>query len=59
MNDEGIYGHGQLATLLRGRYGDSHIRSISKTDGLTWKVKEILAVVKTKLSSNGEAAKTV
>jgi 2-oxoglutarate/2-oxoacid ferredoxin oxidoreductase subunit alpha len=59
MNDEGIYGHSQLATLLRGRYGDSHIRSIGKTDGLTWKVKEILAAVKLKLSSNGEAAKTV
>jgi 2-oxoglutarate ferredoxin oxidoreductase subunit alpha len=59
MNDEGLYGHGQLATLLRGRHGDPRIRSISKTDGLTWKVKEILAVVKMKLSSNGEAAKTV
>ncbi len=45
--------------LLRGRYADPRIRSISKTDGLTWKVKEILAAVKTKLSSNGEAAKTV
>jgi 2-oxoglutarate ferredoxin oxidoreductase subunit alpha len=59
MNDEGIYGHGQLATLLRGRYGDPRIRSICKTDGLTWKVKEILNTVKMKLSSNGEAAKTV
>ena len=59
MNDEGIYGHGQLATLLRGRYGDAHIRSISKTDGLTWKVKEILATVKTKLASNGGVSKAV
>ncbi len=59
MNDEGLYGHGQLTTLLRGRYGDPRIRSIGKTDGLTWKVKEILAIVKMKLSSNGEAAKTV
>jgi len=59
MNDEGLYGHGQLATLLRGRYGDPRIRSISKTDGLTWKVKEILTAVKMKSSSNGEAVKTV
>jgi len=59
MNDEGLYGQGQLATLLRGRYSDPRIRSISKTDGLTWKVKEILATVKMKLSSNGEAARTV
>ena len=59
MNDEGLYGQAQLATLLRGRYGDPRIRSISKTDGLTWKVKEILAAVKAKLSSNGEARKAV
>src|ERR1035437_6735321 len=59
MNDEGLYGQGQLATLLRARYGDPHIRGIAKTDGLTWKVKEILAAVKMKLSSNRPAAKTV
>jgi 2-oxoglutarate/2-oxoacid ferredoxin oxidoreductase subunit alpha len=58
MNDEGLYGQGQLATLLRARYGDPHIRGIAKTDGLTWKVKEILAAVKMKLSSNKLAAKT-
>jgi 2-oxoglutarate ferredoxin oxidoreductase subunit alpha len=42
LNDEGIYGNGQLATILRSRYCDPRIRSITKTDGLTWKVKEIL-----------------
>ena len=42
MNDEGLYGHGQMATLLRSRYCDPKIRSITKTDGLTYKVKEIL-----------------
>ena len=41
MNDEGLYGYGQLATLLRSRFLDKRIRSITKTDGLTWKVKEI------------------
>jgi len=59
MNDEGLYGAGQLGMLLRARYSDPKIRSITKTDGLTWKVKEILAAVKLKLSSNGQAAKTV
>jgi 2-oxoglutarate ferredoxin oxidoreductase subunit alpha len=59
MNDEGLYGYGQLATLLRGRYADPRIRSISKTDGLTWKVKEILGTVKMRLSSNGGALKAV
>ena len=59
MNDEGFYGYGQLAGMLRARYCDPRIRGINKTDGLTWKVREILAAVKLKLSSNGHAAKTV
>src|SRR5436190_1016819 len=42
MNDEGLYGYGQLAGLLRARYCDPKIRGVTKTDGLTWKVKEIL-----------------
>ena len=42
LNDEGIYGHGQLASLLRARYCDPRIRGINKSDGLPWKVKEIL-----------------
>lgn len=42
MNDEGLYGNGQLATLLRARYCDPKIRSLCKTDGLTYKVREIL-----------------
>ncbi|MEM7601449.1 MAG: thiamine pyrophosphate-binding protein [Verrucomicrobiota bacterium] len=42
MNDEGLYGIGQLATLLRSRYCDPKIVSICKTDGLTYKVREII-----------------
>jgi 2-oxoglutarate ferredoxin oxidoreductase subunit alpha len=42
MNDEGLYGFGQLATLLRARFCDPKIRSLTKTDGLTFRVKEIL-----------------
>ncbi len=42
MNDEGLYGYGQLAGVLRARYGDAKIRGINKTDGLTFKVKEII-----------------
>src|SRR5258706_8796959 len=42
MNDEGLYGYGQLAGLLRARYCDPKIQGINKTDGLTWKVKDIL-----------------
>ncbi len=42
MNDEGLYGYGQLAGILRARYCDPKIRGMNKTDGLTFKVKEIL-----------------
>jgi len=57
INDEGIYGYGQLAALLRARYCNPNIRGINKTDGLTYKVKEILAAVKDRLATatNGEA----
>lgn len=50
MNDEGLYGFGQLGALLRARYCDPKIRGINKTDGLTFKVKEILERVKTNVS---------
>ncbi|MBI2498415.1 MAG: 2-oxoacid:acceptor oxidoreductase subunit alpha [Opitutae bacterium] len=49
INDEGLYGHGQLATLLRGRYCNPAIESITKTDGLTYKVSEIVERVAKKL----------
>lgn len=42
MNDQGIYGSGQLATILRARYCDPKIESVTKTDGLTFRVREIL-----------------
>ncbi|MBI3868228.1 MAG: 2-oxoacid:acceptor oxidoreductase subunit alpha [Verrucomicrobia bacterium] len=42
MNDGGLYGHGQLAMILRARFADSKIHGVNKTDGLTWKVREIL-----------------
>jgi len=42
LNDEGLYGYGQLAAVLRARYCDPKIGALNKTDGLTFKVKEIL-----------------
>jgi 2-oxoglutarate/2-oxoacid ferredoxin oxidoreductase subunit alpha len=42
MNDQGVYGFGQLATILRARYCEPKIESVTKTDGLTYRVKEIL-----------------
>jgi 2-oxoglutarate ferredoxin oxidoreductase subunit alpha len=53
MNDEGLYGHGQLTTLLRARHAMPHIRSITKTDGLTFKVREIVDGVKARLATSG------
>jgi 2-oxoglutarate ferredoxin oxidoreductase subunit alpha len=51
MNDEGLYGYGQLGGILRARYCDPKIRGINKTDGLTWKVKEILERVKAEVAA--------
>ncbi len=51
MNDEGLYGFGQLGAVLRARYCDTKIQGINKTDGLTWKVKEILERAKTNVSA--------
>jgi 2-oxoglutarate ferredoxin oxidoreductase subunit alpha len=52
MNDEGLYGYGQLAGLLRAHVCDPKIRGINKTDGLTWKVKEILGRVQADLAAH-------
>src|SRR2546421_10603017 len=51
MNDEGLYGYGQLGGLLRARYCDPKIRGITKTDGLTWKVRDILDRAKTNVAA--------
>jgi 2-oxoglutarate ferredoxin oxidoreductase subunit alpha len=51
INDEGLYGYGQLATLLRGAFANPNIVSVCKTDGLTFKVREIVAGVQKHLSA--------
>ncbi len=51
MNDEGLYGFGQFGAILRARYCDPKIQGLNKTDGLTWKVKEILERAKTNLTT--------
>ena len=43
LNDEGLYGYGQLAMMLRARYANPNIVSVCKTDGLTFKVSEIVS----------------
>ncbi|MGZ4988499.1 MAG: 2-oxoacid:acceptor oxidoreductase subunit alpha, partial [Limisphaerales bacterium] len=51
MNDEGLYGYGQLGGLLRARFCDPKIRGLTKTDGLTFRVREILERVKTDVAT--------
>ena len=45
LNDEGLYGFGQFTMMLRARYAMPNIVSVTKTDGLTFKVSEIVAGV--------------
>jgi len=42
LNDEGLYGFGQLAMMLRASLANPNIVSVTKTDGLTFKVSEIV-----------------
>lgn len=51
MNDGGLYGYGQLGAVLRARYCDPRIVGINKTDGLTWKVREILDKVQEQVTA--------
>ncbi len=51
MNDAGLWGYGQFAALLRSRYCDGRIRGLNKTDGLTFKVKEIMDLYHAALKS--------
>jgi len=56
MNDEGLYGFGQLAMMLRARYALPSITSITKTDGLTFRISEIVNGVNRHLGNNGSHA---
>ncbi|MBI2518180.1 MAG: 2-oxoacid:acceptor oxidoreductase subunit alpha [Opitutae bacterium] len=51
INDEGLYGYGQLATVLRGAFANPAIKSVCKTDGLTYKVREVVAGIQKHLSA--------
>ena len=46
INDQGLYGFGQLAMLLRARYANPAIRSITKSDGLGYKTREVVEGVR-------------
>ncbi len=42
INDPGVYGYGQLATMLRAQTCNAAIQSLNKIQGLTFRVKEIV-----------------
>jgi 2-oxoglutarate ferredoxin oxidoreductase subunit alpha len=58
LNDQGLYGFGQFTMMLRARYAMPHIVSVTKTDGLTFKVAEIVAGIATHLESSVLEAST-
>jgi len=43
MNDSGLYGYGQLATLLRAKICNPRIQSVNKVQGISFRVVEITA----------------
>lgn len=51
MNDEGLYGYGQFCGILRARFCDPKIQGINKTDGLTFKVREIVERTKANVAA--------
>lgn len=56
LNDEGLDGCGQLAGILRASFCDPKIRGINKTDGLTFKVREILKIMHDQMKETRPAA---
>ena len=59
LNEGGVNGCGQLGRLLRSETCQPQIRGITKTDGLTFRVSEVLHRVRKTLDiSHGSASQT-
>lgn len=54
MNDQDQQGRGQLGARLRSACSHPDIRGITKTDGLSFKVREILQQMEAKLAQNAK-----
>jgi len=54
MNDQDQHGRGQLGARLRSAFSHPDIRGITKTDGLSFKVREISQQMEAKLAQNGK-----
>ena len=51
LNDEGLYGYGQLGGILRARCCNPKIRGLNKVDGLPFRVRDILGKVQENIAS--------
>ena len=51
MNDQDLHGRGQLGSRLQAAFSHPDIRGINKTEGLSFKVREILQQMEAKLSA--------
>lgn len=51
INDPGVYGFGQLATMLRAKTCNPAIQALNKIQGLTFRVKEIVTKAEAVLAS--------
>lgn len=50
MNDSGVYGYGQLATLLRAKTCNPAIESLNKVQGISFRVLEITAAAEAQIA---------
>jgi 2-oxoglutarate ferredoxin oxidoreductase subunit alpha len=50
MNDSGVYGYGQLATLLRAKTCNPKIASYNKVKGISFRVSEITAAAEAQIA---------
>jgi 2-oxoglutarate ferredoxin oxidoreductase subunit alpha len=57
LNDKGVYGYGQLGGILRAMYCDPRIRGINKTDGLPFKVRELLDQMRLRIPVSAPAGR--
>ncbi len=54
MNDQDQFGRGQLGARLKSAFNHPDIRGITKTEGLSFKVREILQQVEAKLAASAK-----
>ncbi len=52
MNDSGVYGYGQLAMMMRAAFCNPNIQSVCKTDGLSFRIREIVTAVEKLMSAS-------